>query len=46
MANAVKKTTSKTEVVAFDPSFFEADASQGLGELKQEDLALCVLAVQ
>ena len=45
MANAVKKTTSKTEVVAFDPSFFEADASQGLRELKQEDLAIPFLRI-
>ena len=39
MANAVKKK-EQTNVVEFDPSMFEADANQGLGQLEQDDLAI------
>ena len=39
MANAVKKK-EETNVVEFDPSMFEADANQGLGQLEQDDLAI------
>ena len=45
MANAVKKTTTQTNVVAFDPSMFEADANEGLGQLGQEDLAIPFLRI-
>ena len=45
MANAVKKTTTQTNVVAFDPSMFEADANEGLGQLGQDDLAIPFLRI-
>ena len=45
MANAVKKTTTQTNVVALDPSFFEADANEGLGQLGQDDLAIPFLRI-
>jgi len=45
MANAIKKTTTQTNVVAFDPSMFEADANAGLGQLGQDDLAIPFLRI-
>ena len=44
MANAVKKK-EETNVVQFDPSMFEADANEGLGQLGQEDLAIPFLRI-
>ena len=44
MANAVKKK-EESNVVAFDPSMFEADANQGLGVLEQDDLAIPFLRI-
>jgi len=44
MANAVKKK-EESNVVAFDPSMFEADASDGIGQLSQEDLAIPFLRI-
>ena len=40
MANAIKKTTTQTNVIEFDPAMFEADANQGLGQLQSDDLAI------
>ena len=39
MANAIKKK-EETNVIQFDPSMFEADANEGLGQLGQDDLAI------
>lgn len=39
---AVKENTA---VAAFDPSMFEADAGQGLGNISQEDIALPFLKI-
>ena len=44
MANAVK-TKEAGNVVAFDPSMFEADANQGLGQLGMDDLAIPFLRI-
>ena len=44
MANAIKKK-EETNVVQFDPSMFEADANEGLGQLGQEDLAIPFLRI-
>ena len=44
MANAIKKK-DETNVVAFDPSMFEKDANQGLGNLGMDDLAIPFLRI-
>ena len=44
MANAIKKK-DETNVVAFDPSMFEQDANQGLGNLGMDDLAIPFLRI-
>ncbi len=44
MANAIKKK-EETNVVQFDPSMFEADANEGLGQLGQDDLAIPFLRI-
>ena len=44
MANAIK-TKEAGNVVAFDPSMFEADANQGLGQLGMDDLAIPFLRI-
>ena len=44
MANAIKKKEA-TNVVQFDPSMFEADANEGLGQLGQDDLAIPFLRI-
>jgi hypothetical protein len=44
MANAIKKKEA-TNVIEFDPSMFEADASEGLGQLGQDDLAIPFLRI-
>ena len=46
MANAVKKNDQKeTNIVQFDPSIFEKDANQGLGNLGMDDLAIPFLRI-
>ena len=44
MANAIKKK-EETNVIQFDPSMFEADANEGLGQLGQDDLAIPFLRI-
>ena len=44
MANAIKKK-EETNIIAFDPSMFEADANEGLGQLGQDDLAIPFLRI-
>jgi hypothetical protein len=44
MANAVKKKEA-TNITQFDPSIFEKDANQGLGNLGMDDLAIPFLRI-
>jgi hypothetical protein len=44
MANAIKKK-EETNVVKFDPSMFESDANEGLGQLQADDLAIPFLRI-
>ena len=44
MANAVKKKDA-TNITQFDPSIFEKDANQGLGNLGMDDLAIPFLRI-
>ena len=44
MANAVKKK-DENNVVTFDPSIFEKDANEGLGNLGMDDLAIPFLRI-
>jgi len=44
MANAVKKK-EETNITQFDPSIFEKDANQGLGNLGMDDLAIPFLRI-
>ena len=44
MANAVKKKEG-TNITQFDPSIFEKDANQGLGNLGMDDLAIPFLRI-
>ena len=44
MANAIKKKEA-TNITQFDPSIFEKDANQGLGNLGMDDLAIPFLRI-
>ena len=44
MANAIKKK-EETNIIQFDPSMFEADANEVLGQLGQDDLSIPFLRI-